>query len=111
MDMCMRHLQPHNHYSHFLHEVTLFESLGYFLCEHVHASEFIVFEIEIVVHLSFGYDERMPFRKRIYIQESEKLIVLRNFIAGDLSATILLNTDAICILHLNFMNHNKFSHG
>ena len=62
-----------------------FDALRYPLCKNRHAGKHLVVQIEKVIHLFFGYDERMAFGERVDVQKRKKIVVLRYLIAANLS--------------------------
>ena len=57
------------------------DGAGYFLGENLKSGEFVVFEVEDVVHLAFGNHECMPFLQGADVEEGVVAVVLGYLVA------------------------------
>ena len=83
MDVGMRHFETDNGHADALARDGFLYGLGHMLGKHHHLTEFLIFDIEDVIGLVFGNDERMTFRQRIDVEKCKKTVVFGNFITRD----------------------------
>lgn len=76
MDVCVGYFEPQNHYRYPFAGYFAPDFGGDLLGEEHHARKCLVVEVENVVYLLLGYDQRMPFGERIDVQ---KCVVIRVF--------------------------------
>lgn len=82
VDMSVRHFQSQDCYSDFATRDSLFQCFGYLLGEQHHPGKLVVVNIEDIVGLMFGNDQRVSPIYRIDVEEGKVMVVLGDFITG-----------------------------
>ena len=83
VDVRMRHFETNDGNADTFARKGFFDGLSHFLGEDHHLSQFLVTKLENVIHFLFRHHQGVAFGKRIDVEESEEMLVLSDFIAGD----------------------------
>lgn len=85
MDMGMRHFKAEHCHTDLPTRYCCAKSFSHSLCKHHHASESGIVDVKYVVGLLLGHYKSMTPVDWIYIEKSEKLIILCHLIAGNIA--------------------------
>ena len=83
MDMVVGHVDADHGNTDPLAGDGLLDAAGNLLGEHHHLAEQVVGQVKDVIVLEFSDDQRMAFGNRGDIQESEEMLIFRDFVTGD----------------------------
>ena len=81
VDVGMGNFEPQHALSYFDAGDGTLDGVGYLLGEHLKTGEFVVFEVEDVVHLTFGNHECVPFLQGADVEEGVVAVVLGYLVA------------------------------
>ena len=80
----MGNFEPQHALSYFDAGDGTLDGVGYLLGEHLKSGEFVVFEVEDVVHLYFRHHQSVAFCQWIDVKKGVVVLILRHLIAWDL---------------------------
>lgn len=84
MDVCMGNFESQHHYCHLPAGGFPLDSGCNLLGKEHHAGKGLVIEVEDIVDLLLGNDERMPFGQRIDVEECVVAVVFGDLVGGNL---------------------------
>ena len=96
--MSMRNLQPHNSYPHTFARNSFLNGTSYRFGKDMHSCQVIITQIENIINLLLGDNQRMPFHQRINIKESKKTFIFCHLITGNFTCD---NSTEYCCHNLN----------
>jgi len=85
----MRNFKSHDGNSYPLTRNGLFNGTSYALCKHMKRSQLFILQIENIIDLSFGNNQRMSFHQRIDIKKSKKVFILSYFVTRNVASNNL----------------------
>ena len=91
----MRNFKPHDSNSYPLTRDGLFNGPSYALCKHMKRSQLFILQIENIIDLSFGNNQRMSFHQRIDIKKSKKVFILSYFVTRNVASNNLTKNTSI----------------
>ena len=84
--MGVGHLQTEHGLAHLDAGQHLLDGYGHVLGKHLHVGQFLVREVEDVVDLALGDNQRVAFGQGINVEEGVEVLVFGTLVAGNLSS-------------------------